>query len=113
MKKTLFRIDAKLYVRDEPDFVHDFGHDNCAKTLAHHTFKGRWRRHIAVERVLCFFRHNVLLEWIGDAFPLHELFDALVGMGFGLNCNFPLRHIALYTVWRLRGMKPMRVKRLK
>jgi len=78
-----------------PSFVHDFG------DWERHTYRGSLRRHVAVERVLRFFQW-VLNVVVGDACPAYELLYAPVHMGFGLNCNFPRRDVALFVAWSLK-----------
>lgn len=44
-----------------------------------------------------------------DAIPRHDIFSAILTFLWGLNCLFPPRDVALYTVWYLRGCKPLAV----
>jgi len=84
-----------LIERSLPPFVHDFG------DWKHHTYRGSYRRHVAVEEALRFFVW-VLNVVVGDACPVYELLYTLVHIGFGLNCNFPRRDVALFVAWNLR-----------
>lgn len=92
-----------------PDFIHDYGPDNDSMNPLCHYYRGSLIRHISVEKSLLFLRRKILGELIGDAFPLYEFLDSIVGIALGFNCNFPAGDIALYTVWRLKGCKPIAV----
>jgi len=83
--KDLFRI---------PDFIHDYGDED------NHTFKGSLKRHIAVEKAVYFLWS--ILNSVGDAFPLYNLFMAPIEVALGFNCNFPAKDVARYVVWSLR-----------
>lgn len=76
-----------------PDFVQSF----CDSTA--HTFKGSLARHLAAEKLLYEIRDSldVVVDRIGCKFPLFRYMDGFLSILFGLNCNFPLKNIALYT----------------
>jgi len=84
-----------------PSFVHHY----CEDEGGNHTFKGSLRRHTAIEKALYFL--DDLLIFIGDAFPLYDLLSVPLIVGFGLNCNFPQKDVALYLVWYLKGCHPI------
>jgi len=44
--------------------------------------------------------------------PGYSLADGLVGILLGLNCNFPMRHVALWFVWFLQGGKAIAKRRM-
>jgi len=48
---------------------------------------------------------NILV--FNDALPCFKFFDNLLGIAFGLNCNFPVRDVFAYFVWteRVRLLK--------
>lgn len=85
-----------------PPFVHDFGEDNDSENPADHVFKGSFVRHRAVEKPLLKIRW-LLMSF--DAVPGYTPADGLLGILLGLNCNFPMRDVALWFVWFLRGGK--------
>jgi len=49
-----------------------------------------------------------LSEWIGDN-EVYNVARGILGFFWGLNCGFPARDVALYTVWYFRGCKPIKV----
>ena len=79
-------------------FVHRYVEDYPSDE---HTFKGSRRRHVSVENSI-YLLQNVV-ERIGDAFPLYDYLYAPIVIAFGLNCNFPLKDIAQYVAWHLKG----------
>lgn len=88
-------IDNELW------FFPEFVQETNWKT---HTYKGSLSRHKAIEKILVKFRDWIISK---DAMPLSNLIDAFIGILFGFNCNFSQRDIAFYTIWYLRGCKPL------
>jgi len=80
-----------------PSFVHEYYDIEEEK----HTFNGSIRRHVAVERAIS--QVSRILNFIGDAFPLYDYLSILPIIALGLNCNFPVKDVALYVVWYLKG----------
>lgn len=101
MSMVLVKISGDL-ILEMPDFIHEYGDKN------NHTYKGSLKRHVTVEKIL-----YKISWWLtdNDAMPVCKLFDAVLDILFGLNCNFPKRDIALYFVWYLQGCKPISVHR--
>jgi len=84
-----------------PWFVMDFG------DLQEHAYKGSLLRHVTVERVL--WKLNWLeFDVIGEACPFFHPLLAFTDILFGLNCNFPLRNIALFAAWTLHLIDPFK-----
>jgi len=86
-----------------PYFVHDYSesiNDFCDPCF--HTFKGNFSIHWAVERPVIWIRRRLLDI---DACPVYSILQAFMGIFLGLNCGFPAKDVALYTVWYLRGCK--------
>ena len=84
-----------------PDFFHEFRDSNHENPdPSEHTFRGSFVRHRAVEGVLDPVRH---IFFVNDRVPFFNIFDALLGILYGLNCGFPLRDIGRHLVWDLRG----------
>ena len=84
---------------EDPWFVHEIG-KNESLDPGDHNFKGSFKRHLVVEKILN------RLQWIlicHDAVPGYTLLESFMCIGWGLNCSFPLQHIALYVVWYWNG----------
>jgi len=91
-----------IVIPDPPWFVAPFG-----DTDQEHTYKGSLLRHITVERVL--YRFNwFLFGVIGETCPLFHVLLGLQDVLFGLNCNFPLRNIALFAAWSMHLFDPFK-----
>jgi len=82
---------------ENPDFVHESKDEGEG-----HTFKGSLTRHIAVEKAV--YLMQKIVEGVGDAFPLFDVLYIPIIIGFGVNCNFPIKDVMKYVVWWLRGM---------
>jgi len=97
---TIVKCGSSLYRR--PDFIHDFGYNSdnplCHEGINYKTLEG-FQRHRAVEKILYKAR-----EWLTDydAIPGYRFLELPLDILFGLNCKFPLKHIALFVVWSLR-----------
>jgi len=85
-------LNGKTYTFEIPWFIYDFNNDT-------HNFKGSLQRHVTIERVLKKIRG--LLGEI-DAVPGYNLFETVLDLLFGLNCNFRRKRIALYMIWGLK-----------
>lgn len=103
---NLVRINGEIL--QMPDFWHDFPDSNNSVFAEGHTFKGNWRRHRAIEKPMIFLR-QLIMDWIGDAFPWYDLIDTPVAIILGFNCNFPAKEVALYIIWRFKGCCPIAV----
>ncbi len=72
-----------------------------------HVFKGSLVRHVAVEKALYFLIDDFVGRFVKERNALETLFKRILetplNFAFGLNCNFPLRDIALCTMWELKG----------
>jgi len=114
---TLVRVDEKT-VLQMPDFIHDFGHyPDSENPLLHEGII--YRNHVPVN----FVRHRTvekmlykLRSWLLEldampscSWPLYTFFHAILTLSFGLNCKFPLKDVALYIFWEVRGCKPVAV----
>jgi len=75
-----------------PDFIIDF------EDKPHH-FKGNLKRHLTIESIL--FKLSWLLVENDAIIPLQRLWQSILSLFFGLNCNFPRGKIALYVWWSL------------
>jgi hypothetical protein len=49
-------------------------------------------------------------KWLGEG-RIYERLSTILGFFWGLNCGFPPRDVARYTVWSFRGCKPLAVFR--
>lgn len=91
-------VKQKDYIFELPFFYHDYSPHNCSRLSKDHTFKGTFSRHVCIESILislrCKFRRYL---------PL----DAIIGIFFGLNCNFPLTDVARFFIWQVRGEVPL------
>lgn len=97
MRPGLNKISDGLYFQ-MPDFIHKFGPGQHSRPGA---------LHAAIDRPL--YAYYKILNFIGDACPVADLLKVLQIIGFGLNCGFPAKDVALYVVWYLRGCKPVKV----
>lgn len=107
-----------------PDFIHEIG------SLGHHwsmmrtadrdeegeiiPFTGpsnwRWVVHEFLDDWIFYPIKRRLAKGLGDG-RIYERLSSLLGFFWGLNCGFPPRDVASYTVWSLRGCKPLAVFR--
>lgn len=83
-----------------PWFVVPFG-----DTDREHSYRGSLLRHITVERVL-YQLNYIEFDVIGEACPLFHVLLGFTDILFGLNCNFPLRNIALFAAWSMHLIDP-------
>jgi len=88
----------------DKNFIHDFGN------WYQHNYKGSLNRHLAIEKTL--IRFQKIYKFIGDAFPIYDLIYSPMHLFFGLNCNFPLRDIALYIIWDLKMWYRIEIKKM-
>jgi len=79
-------------------FVHEYVEGYSSDK---HTFRGSKTRHIAFEKAIYLLQD--VIERIGDAFPLYNYIYVPIIIAFGLNCNFPIKDVAQYVVWHLKG----------
>jgi hypothetical protein len=72
-----------------------------------HSFNGSFVRHVAVEKALYFLIDDIVGRFVKERGTLETFFKRIletpIKLIFGLNCNFPLRDIALCVVWELKG----------
>lgn len=47
-----------------------------------------------------------MLNWMGNN-KIEHIFRMILGFFWGLNCGFPPRDVALYTVWTMRSCPPI------
>lgn len=96
------------WVFQMPDFIHDFGdsaHHLCPTGL--NPSHIRFIFHECLD--WCFYRvQRWLRKWVGDN-KVYKGLRSILGFYWGVNCGFPLRDVALYSVWDLRGSKPVTV----
>lgn len=121
MPRAPFHIGNEVWYW--PSFVHEFGNS------AHHTSMirtsdldeygapipgtgpsdGRYAVHKFLDAWIFYPLMHWLKDWVGDN-EIYYLLRTILGFFWGLNCGFPPRDVALYTVWYLRGCCPTIVK---
>lgn len=123
MRPNIRRITENL-IFVMPGFIHEFGDDAHHWSMARTCDFDEWgapvrgtgpssRRYLVHE----FLDLNVfypIKHFLKDALLEGRLYDVLsvfLGFFWGLNCGFPPRDVARYTVWSFRGCKPLAVFR--
>lgn len=112
METRLERVHENL-VFQMPGFIHDFGypgHHHCPMvnprqehTIINHV---KWRIHEDIEDLLLY----PLRQWLKNHRERQIYWmDYLLSFLWGFICGFPPRDVALYTLWRIRGSKPVAV----
>jgi hypothetical protein len=105
------------YLVTYPNFVHEYGDAfhhwsmvrTCIKDEDGTPISGGpnelqiWL-HELLDDVIFYPIQHWLSKWIGDN-RVYTVLKTILGIGWGFNCGFPARDIALYTVWYLRGCK--------
>ena len=112
--------DNLVYIM--PEFIHEFGdpfhHMSLTRTIKRDE-DGDFIRgtgpsdlRVWIHELLddCFFypAKKWLSKWMGDN-KIGRLFREILGFFWGINCGFPLRDVALYTVWCFRRCAPLAV----
>lgn len=54
-------------------------------------------------------RRKRMLRLMKTSWKLHRFLRTILGFFWGINCGFPLRDVALYTVWFHRGCDPFAI----
>ncbi len=107
-----------------PEFIHQIG-DSCHHMSMRRTCEFtedsdwipgtgpsrlRWWLHELLDDYIFYPIQEIIGDWVGDN-DVGHLLRQLLGFFWGLNCGFPARDVALYTVWVMRGCKPRAVYR--
>ena len=93
MEYEFIRLGNKTFCVIFPTFIHEIkDKDHSASGELHKT----------IDRI--FYR---LRRWLicHDTLPVYKIFNTGLGFIWGINCGFPLRDVALWAVWYLRGCK--------
>ncbi len=119
MKPGINRVaDNLVFVM--PGFIHEFGDDahhwSMARTCeldewgapVRGTGPSDWRYlvHEWLDLWIFYPLKHGLRRWFGEG-RIYERLSTILGFFWGLNCGFPLRDVARYTVWSFRGCKPL------
>lgn len=105
-----------------PHFIHEFGdrfhHMSMVRTCEHDEegdlIRGtgpsdaRFFVHEVLDAWIFYPIQRWMRKWIGDN-AVYNTLRLILGIFWGLNCGFPLRDVALYTVWDYRGCAPRAV----
>lgn len=93
MRNELIRIRDKAFCVIFPNFIHEIKDKD-------HSRPGEL--HKTIDKIFYRFRRWLICH---DALPIYGVFNAGLGFLWGLNCGYPLRDIALWIVWYLKGCK--------
>ena len=119
MRSGINRIgDDLVYVM--PGFIHEFGdpfhHMSLTRTIELDEDGGfirgtgpstlRFWLHELLDDCVFYPAQRWLSKWMGDN-KIERFFREILGFFWGLNCGFPARDVALYTVWCFRGCPPL------
>ena len=118
MKSGINRVsDDTIFIM--PNFIHEFGdpfhHMSMMRTVERVDDEDGWGNYVTgtgpsdlrfwIHELLddCFFypAQRWLSKWMGDN-KIERFFREILGFFWGINCGFPIRDIALYTVWCFR-----------
>lgn len=108
-----------------PSFIHDFGdsahHMSMMRTVEREIDEYgdeadyipgtgpsnlRFWFHELLDDYFFYSIQRWISHWVGGG-KLASLLRDILGFFWGFNCGFPPRDIALYTIWRMRGHKPL------
>lgn len=112
--------DNLVYIM--PYFIHEFGdpfhHMSLTRTIDLNEdgdfIRGtgpsnfRFWIHELLDDLFFYPAQKWLSKWMGDN-KIERFFREILGFFWGINCGFPLRDVALYTVWCFRGCKPLAI----
>lgn len=123
MRPGINRVQDNL-VFVMPEFIHEIGdpfhHVSMVRTCELDEWGAplrgtgpsdlRYRVHEFLDDWIFYPIKRRLAKGLGDG-RIYERLSSLLGFFWGLNCGFPPRDVARYTVWSLRGCKPLAVFR--
>ena len=109
-----------------PDFIHEFGdpfhHMSLTRTIELDEdgdfIRGtgpsnlRFWIHELLDDIFFYPAQSWLRKWMGDN-KIETVAREILGVFWGLNCGFPARDVALYTVWCFRCCPPRAVFKKK
>lgn len=110
-----FTVAGGRVYQTNPGFLHDIGDDvhhvsmtrTCETDEDGQFIPGtgvshrRYVIHVFLDDFFFYpFKSRIMMH---DAMPGYTLLSAALGFLWGLNCGFPPRDVALWTVWYLRG----------
>ena len=121
MRAGINRVTKKM-IFIMPDYIHEFGdrfhHMSMIRTgdfdeegspIEWTGFSNRrYIIHDLLDGIVFYPISDWLSKWVGDN-DLYDFLRIIVGFFWGLNCGFPLKDVASYFVWNLRGNKPVAV----
>lgn len=125
LKPKKYRVNDDL-IFIMPGFIYDFGdrahHMSMMRTVEREIDEDgdeadyipgtgeisdlRFHIHEVLDYCVFYPIRDWMSKWIGDN-EVYNVARGILGFFWGLNCGFPARDVALYTVWYLRGCKPL------